>query len=199
MTMKGKCHTSNTIRSLPSMHRYTIPCLTTGNSTFGFLILLDNESTMDLFCNKHFVTGVAKSYDSVTVTGNGGTLVVKQKATLNGYHTKIWFDKRAITNILALANVAKQYCVTYDSGDTKGFVVHRAKFGLPDMRFELHRSGLHIYNPKEEQLTFVNTVKDNMEAFTKRQIVGAQEARTLYAKLAYPSMKDPATKFKIAL
>jgi hypothetical protein len=109
---------------------------------------------------------------------------------LNGYHTKVWFNKRAITNILALANVAKQYCVTYDSGDTKGFVVHRAKFGLPYMRFELHRSELHIYNPKEEQSTFVNTVKNNMKAFTKCQIAGAQEAKTLYAKLAYPLMKD---------
>jgi hypothetical protein len=154
------------------------------------VILLDNESTMDLFCNESFVTGVMRSKHSVHVTGNGGTLVVKRKATLNGYHAKVWFHAKAITNILALANVKKQYRVTYDSGDDKGFVVHRSQHGMPDMRFELHKSGLHIYNPKQEQLTFLQTVQDKMEGFTKRQVIGAQQARNLYAKLAYPSIKD---------
>lgn len=154
------------------------------------VILLDNESTMDLFCNRQLITGVHNSKDSVKVKSNGGTLMVKQKATLDGYHSKVWFKKRAVTNILALANVTKQYRVTYDSGNDKGFVVHRSEFGLPDMRFQLHRSGLHIYDPKMEQLTFVNTVEQNMQAFTKRQIASAHEAKSLYAKLAYPSIKD---------
>jgi hypothetical protein len=89
-----------------------------------------------------------------------------------------------------LANVAKQYRVTYDIGDSKNFVVHGGTAGLPNMHFKLHETGLHIYNPRNDVLSFVNTVEENMQGFTKQQIEGAHAARRLFAKLAYPSMKD---------
>jgi len=55
----------------------------------------------------------------------------------------------------------------------------------------MHESGLHYYDPrKNEQLAFVSTVSENKEGFTKRQIKGAETARTLYTTLSYPSMKD---------
>ena len=40
---------------------------------------------------------------------NGGTMLVTHKAKMAGYHAHVWYDKRAITNILALSNVIKQY------------------------------------------------------------------------------------------
>jgi hypothetical protein len=145
---------------------------------------------MDLFCNRTFTTGVCNTKKKVTIQSNGGTLVARKLATIKGYQHKVWFDKRAITNILSLANVSKQYRVTYDSGNSKGFIVHRDEAGLPDMHFRLHESGLHVYDPKLEQLSFLNTVQDNKEGFTKRQLEGAETARQLYAKLAFPSIKD---------
>jgi hypothetical protein len=42
----------------------------------------------------------------------------------------------------------------------------------------------------KKHLTFVNTVSENKEGFTKRQIKSAELARTLYKTLSYPSMKD---------
>lgn len=71
-------------------------------------------------------------------------------------------------------------------------MVHRANAGMPDMHFKLHDSGLHIYDPNSEQLSFLNTVGDtsNKEGFTKKQVEGAELARRLYAKLAFPSIKD---------
>ena len=51
-------------------------------------------------------------------------MVVTHKAKVAGYHTHMWYNnKKAITNILALSNVIKQYRVTYDS-DNQMFVVH---------------------------------------------------------------------------
>jgi hypothetical protein len=59
------------------------------------------------------------------------------------------------------------------------------------MEFRMHESGLHYYYPrKEAHLTFVSTVSENKEGFTKRQIKGANLARSLYKTLSYPSMKD---------
>jgi hypothetical protein len=55
----------------------------------------------------------------------------------------------------------------------------------------MHENSLHYYDPrKEKHLTLVNTVSENKEGFMKRQIKGADTARTLYKTLSYPSMKD---------
>jgi hypothetical protein len=55
----------------------------------------------------------------------------------------------------------------------------------------MQESSLHYYDPsKEHHLTFVNTVSEKKQGFMKRQIKGADTARTLYKTLSYPSMKD---------
>jgi len=158
------------------------------------VILLDSQSTSDLFCNRAFVEETMKSSSSLRLKSNGGTMMVRQKAKVNGYHANVWFSEKAITNIFALGNVVKQYRVTYDS-DELMFVVHRESAGKPDMHFRMHTSGLHYYDPREdgaeaEALAFVETVSDNLKGFTKRQIKGAEAARALYITLCYPSMKD---------
>jgi hypothetical protein len=54
----------------------------------------------------------------------------------------------------------------------------------------MHKCGLHYYDPRNENhLAFVNTVSENKEGFTKRQIKGAELTRTSYKTLSYPSMK----------
>ena len=39
-------------------------------------------------------------------------------------------------------------------------------------------------------MVFMNTVSDNIKAFTKKGIKGAKRAKQLYDKLLYPSDKD---------
>ena len=118
-------------------------------------------------------------------------MTVNRKATLPGYHKDVWFSTRAITNIIALRNIIQQYRVTYDSNDMM-FVVHQELANKPNMEFRMHESRLHYYDPREEtgHLAFVNTVSKNKKGFTKRQVKGAETAQTLYATLAYPSLKD---------
>jgi hypothetical protein len=104
---------------------------------------------------------------------------VTRKATMPGYNKDVWFSTRAITNIIALSNLIQQYRVTYDSDD-KMFVVHRESQGKSNMESRMHKCGLHYYDPRNEQhLAFVNTVSENKEGFTKRQIKSAELARTL--------------------
>jgi hypothetical protein len=46
-----------------------------------------------------------------------------------GYHMHVvWYNKKAITKILALSNVIKEYWVTYHSNNQM-FVVHRDSEG----------------------------------------------------------------------
>jgi hypothetical protein len=154
------------------------------------LILLNSQSTMDLFCNAALVSKISKSRSIMRLKSNGGTMAVTRKATMEGYNKTVWFSTQAITNITALRNLIDQYRVTYDSDDLM-FVVHRESESKPHMEFKMHKSGLHYYDlRKEHHLNFVNTVSENKTGFTKRQIKCAEIAQNLYKIFSYLSMKD---------
>jgi hypothetical protein len=117
-------------------------------------------------------------------------MVLTRKATMPGYNKGVWFSTRAITNIIALRNLIQQYGVTYDSDD-KMSVVHPESQGKPNIEFRMHKCGLHYYNPRNDNhLAFVNTVSENKEGLTKRQIKNAELTLTLYKTVSYASMKD---------
>jgi hypothetical protein len=48
------------------------------------IILLDSQSTTDLFCNAALVSKTCKSTTSMRLKSNGGTMVVTRKATIPG-------------------------------------------------------------------------------------------------------------------
>jgi hypothetical protein len=121
---------------------------------------------------------------------NGGTMEVKKQVIMPGYHTHVWYNKKAVTNILSLSNVInKQYRVSYDSNDQM-FVVHHNLEGKLDMEFQMDKSGLHYFDPRDSEFTVINTVSENKAGFMKSQIKDAEVARSLYSKLNYMSWKD---------
>ena len=71
----------------------------------------------------------------MTILGNGGSITRNQKAHVRNYGD-VWFDKRAITNILSLKNIHKRYRVTYDSTFNRDFIVHKPEG--PDQHVIMH-------------------------------------------------------------
>jgi hypothetical protein len=114
------------------------------------VLLLDNQSrTFVLCCNRKFTCSVKTVLDALNMTSNGGGLRISEKCKLPGYKFWVWFSKKAITNIICLKNLIKIYGVIFERDVDTTFVVHRTQFGLPDLMFEMHPCGLHVFYPKK--------------------------------------------------
>ena len=154
-------------------------------------VLLDTCSSDHIFCDPSLVSDIRKGDRQLSLESNGGCLILPNIATYEGFDTPVWFSNKAITNILSLLVVKREYKVSYDGDD---FIIHRASKGYYDMVFKPHESGMHVLDindPRSQaSYAFVETVAENMQMFTKREIVGGNLARDLQAALAYPSNSD---------
>ena len=106
-----------------------------------------SQSTLNLCCNKKFTSRILKSKHVLHKKSNGGGLKITKKCKIPGYKYKLWFSKKAITNIICLKNLIKCYQITYESEVDILFVVHCSAHGLPDLLFEMRPCGLHVCYP----------------------------------------------------
>jgi len=158
-------------------------------------VLIDSQTTHDVFCNKKYVTDIRRAKRDLVLSTNGGGMRISQEADVPGLYpvgcdSKVYYDTRAITNILSFKNLVKKYRITYDSDEDMAFTVHRSNHGLTDLKFVMHKCGLHMYVHPVQGGTFVQTVEDNKKLFTKSQIARATEARGYYEALLCPSEKN---------
>ncbi len=65
------------------------------------VLLLDNQSTFNLCCNKRFTLKIMKATNALTMMRNGGGLRITEKCKIPGYKYPVWYSKKAITNITA--------------------------------------------------------------------------------------------------
>ena len=98
--------------------------------------------------------------------GNGGSITTNIIGYLKNYGN-VWFDERAITNILCLKNVKHKYRVTYDSSTDGVFTVHKPG---QQLHFVMHNNGLQYHDTINCEITLVQTVQENEEGYSQRQI-----------------------------
>ena len=70
----------------------------------------------------------------------------------------VWYPEGGIANILSLAKVKSKYHVTFDSGNTNEFVVHKSG---GTHWFKQSARGIYYFDVVTSDVSLINTVSDN--------------------------------------
>ncbi len=160
--------------------------------------LLDSQSTINLFSNPNHVDNVRPDAQPIKVHCNKGVMPTGNVADFG--NNEVYINPNSIVSVLSLYLLGQKHHITYDSKDRGGiFKVHTfdglLKFtptplGLRALDLKEHPNTAHLLvtntSPPESQHLHVNTVRDNFDGFTKKQIQHPQEARRLMLMTGVP-------------
>jgi len=140
----------------------------------------------------------------IKINCNASSVYTKQMG--NYGRMKVWYIPDGITNIISMHELEKLYRIMYDSWEGY-YIVHTAQGqvhfhkdeqGLPYI--DLEQSGrmaaiMLMQNASQqstepEGVALVQTVRENYEGYTKREVLRAKEARRAQAMIGNPSEGD---------
>ena len=158
-------------------------------------ILLDNQSTVDVFTNRRLLKNIRSSNNNMFIHCTAGVAKTNLIGDLPGYGT-VWYHPDGIANILSLSKVKEKYRVTFDSDINNQFVVHRSN-GTQRI-FQQSSRGLYFLDtsltPQPSSSTKgtvqVNTVADNASSFSNADYAQAVLARKIQKIIGCPTTRS---------
>ena len=147
-------------------------------------ILLDNQSTVDVFTNRRLLKNIRRVKKPMFIHCTAGVAKTNLVRDLPGYGT-VWYHPDGIANIPFLSKVKEKYRVTFDSDVNNQFIVHR-----PDGTqrvFQQSSRGLYFLDTSltpqplngNRGTVLVTTVADNANNFSNADYSQAVLARRI--------------------
>ena len=153
-------------------------------------MLLDSQSTIDVFCNAELLENIRKSDTSLNIRCNAGVRTTDWKGYLPGYGW-VWYYPEGIANILSLSRVKERYRVTFDSATDNCFHVHKDNKKILKFREATRRLYYFDTADRDEIGTMlITTVENNKTKLSAYDYNQAEKARSLHRRIDRPSVKD---------
>ena len=154
-------------------------------------ILLDNQSTVDVFYNANLLRNIRKGEKHMDIHCNAGVTSTNLVGDLPGYGT-VWYHPNGIANILSLAKMQERgYHIKYDSKDGNEFIIFKPDGSMRRV-FKQSDRGLYFMDSKmasTTEVTLVNTVDNNRSNYTNRDYSHAVLPRQLQKIIGRPSTR----------
>ena len=157
-------------------------------------VLLDNQSTIDVFVNRRLLKNIRRIGQYMYIHCTAGVTRTNLVGELPGYGT-VWFHPDGIANILSLSRVKTKYRVTFDSDENNEFIVHKPdgstrNFKESNRGLYYHDTSTMVTGVSEAGTVLITTVAGNASNYTPADYSRALLARKTQQIIGRPSMRD---------
>jgi hypothetical protein len=132
------------------------------------------------------------SCDPFNTFSNGGGMTYTSKGKINVFkELECYYNPNCLVNIISLDLLQRKYHTTFDSASKNAFKVEVSD--SVTITFEGFGSGLYLFNlntPTAYPISLLNTVKENKQFFSRREIEGAEAAREQQGQIGWPSDQE---------
>jgi len=153
-------------------------------------ILIDSCSSVDIIASRELLRDIHIAHPPMRLHCNAGSVTLTEQGYFGDYPVPVWYHPTGVANILSLRNVTQHFRVTMDSHRSNCITLHKHdgtvyKFypsdtGLYRMAFRTPQAAIQMWS-------FVTTVKDQANNYTRRDLERAQDARQMQNIIMHPS------------